>query len=91
MTSRNTAMDLYNSCGMTPTVHSFPNKRKLSVVTRIEQGTFKLLVTHMRGDELEKDSHIHTVVYTGWTLHSSVTLYECCHASIFQISGELEV
>lgn len=53
MTSKNTAKDLYNGCGMTPTtVHSFLNKSKLCIVTRIEQGTFKLLVNHIKGDEL---------------------------------------
>lgn len=52
MTSENTAKDLYNGCGMTPTAHSFPNKSKLCIVTRIEQGTLKLLVNHIKGDEL---------------------------------------
>lgn len=52
MASKNIAKDLYNGCGMTPTVHSFLNKSKLCVVNRIEQGTFKLLVNHIKGDEL---------------------------------------
>lgn len=59
---------------MTPTVHSFP-KEGNCIVTRIEQGTFKLLVNHIKGDELGKNSHKYTVVYTTWTFHSSVTLY----------------
>lgn len=74
MTSKNTAKDLYNGCGMTPTVHSFPNERKLYTETRIEQGTFKLLVNHIKGEELGKGSHNYTVLYTAWAFHSSVTL-----------------
>lgn len=69
---------LYNDCGMTSIVHSFPNERRFCIETGNDQGTVKLLVIHFKGEELRKGSNNYTVVYTPWTFHPSVTVLSPC-------------
>lgn len=59
---------------MTSIVHSFLNERQFCIETGNDQGTFKLLAIHFKGEELRKGSHNYTVVCTPWTFHPSVTV-----------------